>query len=262
MSTRFALCAALLALAPTLALAAPCQPAPFGDTTLYLRGGLNNWAAQDEQAFEYRCNAYFLNLRAQGRQEFKIADEEWTAATTFGGNAQGQPERGAGGNLQRDFRGAHTLRLSFAADGRAHLDVGPQTFKPTPPRPITDRAATTTHFSSREAEFKTPFDVKITVPKGQIAVSNMPEASRVLSEDGRRTTFTFDSSPPLPLKGSSTKRWFMFQPWVTEPVATKVTRATGRVLVTLSCTVRPGSTTVGALSIAGRSAAVASALKR
>ncbi len=49
-----------------------------------------------------------------------------------------------------------------------------------------------------EPEFKTPFDLKITVPKGQLAISNMPEASRVLSEDGRRTTFTFDSSPPLP----------------------------------------------------------------
>jgi len=49
-----------------------------------------------------------------------------------------------------------------------------------------------------EPGFKTPFDVKITIPKGQIAVSNMPEASRAPSEDGRRTTFTFDSSPPLP----------------------------------------------------------------
>lgn len=49
-----------------------------------------------------------------------------------------------------------------------------------------------------EPGFKTPFDVKITVPKGQLAVSNMPEASRATSEDGRRTTFSFDSSPPLP----------------------------------------------------------------
>jgi cyclomaltodextrinase len=152
-----ALSAALLALAPALALAAPCKPAPFGDTTLYVRGGLNNWAAQDEQAFEYRCDAYFVNVQVQGTQEFKIADEEWTAATTFGGNEQGQPARGAPGNLKRTFTGAHTLRLSFAADGSARLDVGPKTFKPMPPRPITDRAALTTHFSSRETEFKTPF---------------------------------------------------------------------------------------------------------
>lgn len=157
MSPISALSAALLALVPTLGVAAACKPAPFGDTTLYVRGGLNNWAAQDEQAFEYRCNAYFLNLTVQGVQEFKIADEDWTAATTFGGNDQGQPARGAPGNLKRSFSGSHTLRLSFAADGRARLDVGPKTFKPMPPRPITDRAALTTHFTSREAEFKTPF---------------------------------------------------------------------------------------------------------
>lgn len=157
MSPISALTAALLALVPTLGVAAACKPAPFGDTTLYVRGGLNNWAAQDEQAFEYRCNAYFLNLTVQGVQEFKIADEDWTAATTFGGNDHGQPARGAPGNLKRSFSGSHTLRLSFAADGRARLDVGPKTFKPMPPRPITDRAALTTHFTSREAEFKTPF---------------------------------------------------------------------------------------------------------
>lgn len=157
MSPISALSAALLALVPTLGVAAACKPAPFGDTTLYVRGGLNNWAAQDEQAFEYRCNAYFLNLTVQGVLEFKIADEDWTAATTFGGNDQGQPARGAPGNLKRSFSGSHTLRLSFAADGRARLDVGPKTFKPMPPRPITDRAALTTHFTSREAEFKTPF---------------------------------------------------------------------------------------------------------
>lgn len=157
MSPISALSAALLALVPTLGVAAACKPAPFGDTTLYVRGSLNNWAAQDEQAFEYRCNAYFLNLTVQGVQEFKIADEDWTAATTFGGNDQGQPARGAPGNLKRSFSGSHTLRLSFAADGRARLDVGPKTFKPMPPRPITDRAALTTHFTSREAEFKTPF---------------------------------------------------------------------------------------------------------
>ncbi|RTL34329.1 MAG: glycoside hydrolase family 13 protein [Burkholderiales bacterium] len=157
MSRISALSTALIALAPALCMAAPCKPAPFGDTTLYVRGSLNNWAAQDEQAFEYRCDAYFLNLQVTGTQEFKIADEDWTAASTFGGNDQGQPALGAPGNLKRTFTGAHTLRLSFAADGSARLDVGPKTFKPMPPRPITDRAALTTHFTSRQVEFKTPF---------------------------------------------------------------------------------------------------------
>jgi cyclomaltodextrinase len=150
------LCAALL-LAPTTHAAPACKPAPMGDATLYLRGPINNWAAQDEQAFEYRCNAYYLNLKAQGTQEFKLADEDWTAALTIAGDANGQPARGGPGNIRRSFSGEHTLRLSFATDGAPQLTVGPKTFKPTPPRPITDKAALTTRFDSRNTEFKAPF---------------------------------------------------------------------------------------------------------
>jgi len=152
---RLALIAALLSFVP-MAQAACVKP-PLGDATLYLRGPINNWAAQDEQAFEYRCNAYYLNLKAQGTQEFKLADEDWTAALTIAGDAQGQPARGGPGNIRRSFSGEHTLRLSFAADGAPRLDVGPRTFKPTPPKPITDQAALTTRFDSRNTEFKAPF---------------------------------------------------------------------------------------------------------
>lgn len=153
----------LLALATPGAQAAACKPAPLGDATLYLRGGLNNWAAQDAHAFEYRCDAYFLNLKAQGSQEFKLADEDWTPALTFGGNDKGEPARGAGGNLRRTFSGEHTLRLSFDAAGAALLAVGPKTFKPMPPKPLTDRAALTTVFDSRNTAFKSPFGAQ---PKG------------------------------------------------------------------------------------------------
>lgn len=156
MSKPLALCAALLMLAPA-AQAAACKPAPLGDATLYLRGGLNNWAAQDEQAFQYRCNAYFLNLKAQGTQEFKLADEDWSPALTFAADAGNQPSRAGSGNLRREFRGEHTLRLAIAADGKARLSVGPRTFKPTPARPLTDPAALTTRFDSRATEFKAPF---------------------------------------------------------------------------------------------------------
>jgi hypothetical protein len=105
MLRTFALCAALLSIVPG-AHAADCKPAPLGDATLYLRGGLNNWSAPDEHAFEYRCNAYFLNLKASGTQEFKLADEDWSPGLTFGGDGQGEPSRSATGNLKREFRGA------------------------------------------------------------------------------------------------------------------------------------------------------------
>jgi glycosidase len=162
MLRTFALCAALLSIVPG-AHAADCKPAPLGDATLYLRGGLNNWSAPDEHAFEYRCNAYFLNLKASGTQEFKLADEDWSPGLTFGGDGQGEPSRSATGNLKREFRGEHTLRLAFAADGSARLAVGPKTFKPTPPRPITDRAILTAGFNSRSTETKAPFGAQ---PRG------------------------------------------------------------------------------------------------
>ena len=53
----------------------PCPaPPPLGDTVLFLRGSMNNWAALDDYAFQYSCDAYYLNVKASGRHEFKIAD--------------------------------------------------------------------------------------------------------------------------------------------------------------------------------------------
>ncbi|MBV8035768.1 alpha-amylase family glycosyl hydrolase [Roseateles sp.] len=164
MLRSLALCAALLSFA-TMSRAADCSRPALGDTTLYLRGGLNGWVAQDEQAFEYRCDAYYLNVNAQGPQEFKLSDEAWTAELTVGLDAQGRLARGSGvaGNISRSFAGEHTLRLSFDAAGAPRLDVGPKTFKPTLPDPITDRAALATRFDSRSTAFKTPFGAQ---PKG------------------------------------------------------------------------------------------------
>ncbi|MBI3349983.1 MAG: hypothetical protein HY020_22580 [Burkholderiales bacterium] len=173
MIKTIALLTALLSLAPA-ARAADCKPAPLGDATLYLRGGLNNWAAQDAQAFEYRCDAYYLNLKAQGTQEFKLADEDWTAALTFGFDNKGKLARGAAvvGNIKRDFSGEHSLRLSLTPDGNATLDVGPRTFRPSPPQPITDKAALTTHFSSRSEETKTPFGAQPADTEIQFSIGN------------------------------------------------------------------------------------------
>ncbi|MDR7267681.1 glycosidase [Pelomonas saccharophila] len=171
MFKTIALLAALVTLAPS-AHSASCKPAPLGDATLYLRGGLNNWSAQDEQAFQYRCNAYYLNLAAKGTQEFKLADEDWTASLTFGGDAKGNPARGATGNLKREFKGQHTLRLAIAADGSATLAVGPKTFKPTPPKPLSDKAALTTRFNSRSTEFKAPFGAQPAGSEVRFSIGN------------------------------------------------------------------------------------------
>ncbi|MDI1479796.1 M1 family metallopeptidase [Polyangium sp. y55x31] len=49
-----------------------------------------------------------------------------------------------------------------------------------------------------EPGFKVPFDVKVTVPKGQLALSNAPETSRTASPDAAHETFTFATTEPLP----------------------------------------------------------------
>lgn len=157
-----ALLAALITFAP-VTHATDCKPAPLGDATLYLRGNLNQWVAQDEHAFEYRCDAYYLNLTAQGSQEFKLADESWTSNLTFGANGQGVLTRGANGNLRRDFSGEHTLRLGFDSAGAPQLEIGPKRFTPTLPLPITDRAALSASFDSRSPASKTPFGAQ---PRG------------------------------------------------------------------------------------------------
>jgi alanyl aminopeptidase len=47
-----------------------------------------------------------------------------------------------------------------------------------------------------EPGFKVSFDLALTVPKGMIAVANMPETAR--HDAGDKTTFEFASTPPLP----------------------------------------------------------------
>ncbi len=49
-----------------------------------------------------------------------------------------------------------------------------------------------------EPGFKVPFDVKVTVPKGQIALSNAPETGRTATTDATHETFTFATTEPLP----------------------------------------------------------------
>jgi aminopeptidase N len=48
-----------------------------------------------------------------------------------------------------------------------------------------------------EPRYKVPFDLKVTVPKGSIAIANTGEVERTTGEDGRSTTFRFAPTPPL-----------------------------------------------------------------
>lgn len=124
------------------------RPAPFGDTPLFLRGTMNNWAALDEAQLQYHCDAYLLNLAVQGRHEFKIADAAWTPATSFGSGT---------GNFAADFSGATLLRVAFDDAGRPAVTVGRGRFADPRAVAVTDPVALGLRYDSRDATHKSPF---------------------------------------------------------------------------------------------------------
>jgi glycosidase len=108
-----------------------------------MRGSMNNWAAQDEYAFQYHCDAYYLNVNLKTRHEFKIADASWTDALTFGPFAS-------------DFAGEHTVRFAMTG-GKPVFNVGKKTFVDPLALPVTDPIAKSLRFDSRNIQDKKPF---------------------------------------------------------------------------------------------------------
>jgi glycosidase len=152
------------------------QP-PLGATTLFLRGTPNNWAAPDDFAFQYSCDAYYLNVKLQGRHEFKIADPSWKDTSSFGNDGAGQLVV-AGGNIAHTFSGEHTLRLAWAGN-RPQLDIGPKSFADPRSVAIADPVALSLRFDSRSATHKKPFGA---VPAGtamDFMLASAPGVSRV-----------------------------------------------------------------------------------
>lgn len=148
----------------------PCPgAAPLGDTVLFLRGTLNNWAALDDYAFQYSCDAYYLNLKASGRHEFRIADAGWKDASTVADGA---------GNFVHVFDGEHTLRLAWAG-GKPQLAIGPKTFADPSAQAVTDPVALSLRFDSRSLWHKSPFGA---LPAGSTvayAVTALPGVERL-----------------------------------------------------------------------------------
>ena len=168
-----------------------CTAAPLGAATLYLRGTLNNWTAQEDFAFQYSCDAYYLNVNSTGAAEFKIGDEAWADRLTFAAmqvnaatlrSGQGLPlatsnEPGGATNLRFDFDGEHTLRLAFPG-GRPVLAVGPKSFADPSQTPLTDPVALSIRHDSRESTDKSPFGA---VPDGtqvEFGFSALPGLTR------------------------------------------------------------------------------------
>ncbi len=146
---------------------------PLGDTTLYLRGSINNWAALDDYAFQFSCDAYYLNLKASGGHEFKIADSSWKPDHTVGAD-------GIAGavNFTRSFDGEHTLRLAWAG-GRPQLSVGPKSFADPRVVAVTDPVALSLRFDSRAAADKAPFGAVVAGTTIDFSLGAQPGVSRM-----------------------------------------------------------------------------------
>ncbi len=155
--------------------ACPAGDAPLGATTLFLRGTLNNWAALDDYAFQFSCDAYYLNVKASGQHEFKIADAGWKDASTIGpGGIAGQNSA----NFSARFDGEHTLRLAWAG-GRPVLDIGPKSFADPRAVAVTDPVALSLAFDSRSVASKQPFGAVKAGTEVSYTLAAAPGVSRV-----------------------------------------------------------------------------------
>jgi cyclomaltodextrinase / maltogenic alpha-amylase / neopullulanase len=143
--------------------------APLGDTTLYLRGTPNNWAALDDYAFQFSCDAYYLNVKLQGRQEFKVGAAAWGETSTVGPNGIGT----ATGSFTHNFEGEHTIRLAWAGN-RPQLSVGPKTFADPRAAAVTDPLALSLRFDSRQLSHKAPFGAITPGTAVQFGVTALP----------------------------------------------------------------------------------------
>jgi cyclomaltodextrinase / maltogenic alpha-amylase / neopullulanase len=160
---------------PTLRMES-CPQAPFGDTTLFIRGSMNNWAALDEYAFQWSCDAYYVNVELTSRQEFKLADSKWSDVSTMGAATPGAElkkdssvtlsratDTGGTHNLAAWFEGEHTLKLTFDANNRPQLALGPKTFADSNQTEVKDVVALSLAHDTRSGNHKAPFGA---VPEG------------------------------------------------------------------------------------------------
>jgi cyclomaltodextrinase / maltogenic alpha-amylase / neopullulanase len=153
-------------------LISDCANAPLGEETIYLRGGMNTWNANEDYAFQFRCDAYYLNVNVKGRHEFRIGDVSWNDQRTFAAPAASKSieaeklfrvgriaDTGDLINLQFDFKGEHTLRLAFDGGnaGSPSLTIGPKLFENAGETPVSNPVALSVRYDSRLLNHKKPF---------------------------------------------------------------------------------------------------------
>ena len=181
-----------LALAVANALGADCRPDPLAGRTLYVRGSMNNWGAEEEAALSWRCDHWEITAPIDGDVSFKIGDEDWSPDADLGlpddvSLKAGTPVTLArkGTPLKAHLHGVERLTLTPAAtpDGAPTLlltDLPADTPLPGPaPSSITDPVALSLAFDSQALDDKTPYGA---VPVGTdiaFSLSALPGVEQV-----------------------------------------------------------------------------------
>ncbi len=203
---RITLSMATSTTAPTLSIEDCPTNAPLGKTQLFMRGSMNNWAALDDYAFTYSCDAYYLNVSLKGRHEFKLADAAWAEATSFGDGK---------GNFAFDFTGEHTVRVAFSAR-RPLWSVGAKTYADPAQAVVVDPVALSLRFDSRSAAHKQPFGAvvagtplhfAVTAKSGVTALTLVVEKRRF---EGNQEVLEYLETARVPMQKTSSaegERW-------------------------------------------------------
>ena len=165
-----------------------CPAPPFTDT-LFVRGKMNYGTPREDFAFQYRCNAYFLNVDLRGEQAFRIADAKLGGGINYGSAPPGSTllhageayalSGGIGGNagdLKYVFAVAATIKLDFhtGADAKPTITIGPKSFVDIDEKPIDDAVARSLRFDSRDLADKVPFGAVTAGSEIQVGLSALP----------------------------------------------------------------------------------------
>ena len=216
---------------PTLQFSS-CANAPLSNETLYLRGSMNTWTANEDYAFQFHCDAYYLNIKASGLHEFRIGDVAWSDNITFAAlpsltqsiesekpfHIARISDNTNLSNLRFDFKGEHTLRLSFDGGnaGTPSLIIGPKTFANASENRITDPIALSVQYDSRSLKNKSPFGAVVTGTPLSFSFSALPgisSATLVVEKrrlEGNQEVLDYSAVkrlPMTPIKDGQRERW-------------------------------------------------------
>lgn len=183
---------------PTLTVEA-CATPPLGDTTLFLRGSMNNWTALDEYAFDYQCDGYQLNVSLSSAQEFKIGDAVWSPNTTYGAangpmaltlgktiSTAREADASTLHNLQFSFAGEQTIKITFGDQKHPRLTITPNHEAALAAARITDPIAKSLTHDTRALADKAPFGAVTAGSTIAVQLSALPGVSRATMVVERR----------------------------------------------------------------------------